>query len=220
MMMMLVLLLVLLLLVLTLSLQVLPLLRQPEQQAVLAVTTALWLGYGAELSVVTKYAADVFDATPGTLGWLFAAGAGIGLGAAPLGGILADKFGRRSVIIPTMSLCAASIGTFALAPTAEAFYVSFGLWSLGAAMVSPAMSAFAVDVSPASGHGRGKALALHRQAGDAIWIVCPVALGVVYDQVGGAQSIVTAVVLMLGATAAFASKTKGLAIRLPAQKIP
>ena len=87
------------------------LLQDPRQQGVMALTAGIWLGISAELSVVLQHAALEWDANPAEVGALLAVGSVCGMFAGPVGGWLADRYGRRAVLLPSMggavrSLCA------------------------------------------------------------------------------------------------------------------
>jgi len=78
------------------------LLQDRRQQGVMALTAGIWLGISAELSVVLQHAALEWDANPAEVGALLAAGSVCGMFAGPVGGWLADRYGRRAVLLPSM----------------------------------------------------------------------------------------------------------------------
>ena len=78
------------------------LLSDPEQQGVIALTVGIWAGISAELSVVMQHASNVWEMSPSNLGMLLACGSVFGMLGGPVGGWLADRYGRRAVLIPAM----------------------------------------------------------------------------------------------------------------------
>ena len=155
------------------------LMRVPAQQAALAATCALYTNYACELSVLTLHAARAFAATPGDLGLLFAGVWGIGTMFAPAGGWLADRFGHRRALAPAIALSATGLAGAAMAGTYAQFIAALICMSVASGLSHPALSAYAVEVSPAA--TRAQALALHRQFSDVVWVLAPVGLGLLAD---------------------------------------
>ena len=159
--------------------QVLHLLKCPDQQAIAAMNTALFFGYAAQMVLVPLHAAAVLSASTSQIGMLFSVACAGGLVGSPIGGYLADKYGKKSVIIPG-SLTAA-IGSLAVisSSTYPTFLVSSAMWGLGCSLIHPAITALAADVAPPE--HRGAALSLGRQAGDLSFLFGPLTLGFIAD---------------------------------------
>ena len=157
------------------------------QRAAILVNAALWLTWAAELSVVTVHAVNVWGATPQELGTLFAVAWGTSLVGTPLGGWLADRFGRKTVIVPAFGVASVALGSIALSNSWLGFAVPLGIWSFAGSIAMPALSAYSVEVSPVA--QRAQALALQRQASDLVWVFAPVGLGLLADAVSTSLAI-------------------------------
>jgi MFS family permease len=79
------------------------------------MTSAVYLAYAAEISIVPLHASQMWDATPWDLGLLFSAASATSLLATPLGGYLADRIGYKSVILPSSIMLAAGFAATSVA---------------------------------------------------------------------------------------------------------
>ena len=61
----------------------------------------------------------------------------------------------------------------------ETFFVGLAAYCIVSAVATPALSAYAVDISPEA--TRGSCLSMHRMAGDLVWCIGPVGLGILAD---------------------------------------
>jgi MFS family permease len=130
------------------------------------------------------------SASAGDIGTLFAAAALVGFAGAPVGGLLADRIGRKNTVVPAALLISAGmVLTAALGTGSFLDYSSYLttvvgatdatslpvlsfatvlppvlLWGLGNSMTNPGLSAFAADIADDE-ETRGQALALSRMAG-------------------------------------------------------
>ena len=159
------------------------LLRDRQQQGVIALTVGIWVGISAELSVVLQHASNAWEMSPAEIGLLLACGSTFGMAGGPLGGWLADRHGRRAVLIPGMGGAALAVGGLTVAPTVPAFGALFSLWCISLSVVMPTLQALAVDITdPAK---VGQAQGLHRQGADCVFLACPIMLGGMADLQGG-----------------------------------
>jgi len=159
------------------------LLQDPGQQGVLALTVGIWTGISAELSVVMQHASNVWGMSPTTLGMLLSCGSVFGMLGGPVGGWLADRYGRRAVLIPAMGAASLATAGLTLAPSVEVFFALFSTWCCSLSVVMPSLQALAVDITP---HNQvGQAQGLHRQAADFVFLSLPPAMGVLADLQGG-----------------------------------
>ena len=159
------------------------LLQDPGQQGVLALTVGIWTGISAELSVVMQHASNVWGMSPTTLGMLLSCGSVFGMLGGPVGGWLADRYGRRAVLIHAMGAASLATAGLTLAPSVEVFFALFSTWCCSLSVVMPSLQALAVDITP---HSQvGQAQGLHRQAADFVFLSLPPAMGVLADLQGG-----------------------------------
>ena len=61
----------------------------------------------------------------------------LGLAGAPLGGWVADRYGRTMVVAPALALVGASAAGTALAGSQEAMLAAIIFWGLGNSLISP-----------------------------------------------------------------------------------
>eukprot|EP00667_Euglena_gracilis_P005833 EG_transcript_5875 len=176
------------------------LLANPTQQGVLAAQFALAMNYAAMTVVLPLHAAVVWSATPGQIGLLFSAVSILGLVGAPVAGELADRYGRKAVLLPAL-LCMGA-GAMALGGAAglTSFVGACVVWAVGEAFFVPPINALTADCAPPQ--QKGEALALSRQVGDVGFCAGPLALGFAYDGGGAALALGLMAAVNVG-TAAF-----------------
>ena len=177
--------------------------QEAGQRGAMLMNGGMFLAWACELSVVTVHATEVWGATPGSLGSLFAIVWATGLVGTPLGGWLADRHGRKAVIVPAFAVSSLALGTLAFSTGFWSFALPLGVWGMGSSMMMPALSAYCVEVSDVA--RRATALSLQRQAGDLVWLVAPVGLGVFADWASTSSAILLASGLATSATLAFAA---------------
>jgi MFS family permease len=151
------------------------LLRNPTQQAVLVVVSATCMCYAAQIAVVPMHLAHMFQMGAGDIGMLFSMASGCGILGAPIGGWVADRFGRKvAIAVPTVTSALSAV-LLPFAATPVEFTGLMVAWSLSLSLLNPGLTALAADIAP-EGH-RGATLALSRQASDVVFTIAPLALG-------------------------------------------
>lgn len=166
-------------------------LRHPSYVAVLVGGVANgWVNFGARVAVLPLLAAVVLDRP-----WV--AGAALAIGAVgtavtlQFSGHLADRVGRRPLILAGLVVIAGSIGSIGLAgrpglATTTALALLFGLAlvsGVGAGLIGPATQAAVADIIGNERNG-GKVLAAFQMSQDLGTIVGPVVIGLVADAAG------------------------------------
>lgn len=166
-------------------------LADPAFRALLVAAVANgWVSFGARVAVLPLLAAAVLD-RPWVAGAALAVGA-VGTAATlQVSGRLADRVGRRPLILVGLAVMGASMGVIGLVrhpslPVTTGvvlLLVLSAVAGVGAGLVAPATQAAVADVV---GHERngGKVLAAFSMAQDLGTIVGPVLLGVVADRFG------------------------------------
>jgi MFS family permease len=159
------------------------LLRDPQQRAVVTANAAMMFNYAGVLTILPLHATTVAAFGPLEIGALFSACSALGLVGGPLSGWLTDKLGDRvAVITPGLGVCAVGGLGMALANDPTTLVAAVFLWGAGEAIAGPAVAAYTADAAPDD--QRGAALALSRSAGDAVFLVAPLAMGVMADVAG------------------------------------
>lgn len=152
-----------------------------------------WCNFGVRVAVLPQFAVAVHDDT-----WV--AGVALAVAAAgtaltlQVGGRLADRVGRRPLVVAGLLVSAVGLGVVGLSGDLVLLLVLCGVSGLGAGLVNPAQQASVADVVGPDRSG-GKVLATFQMAQDAGAIVGPVLIGVVADAYGyGTAFLVTGLV--------------------------
>mmetsp|Transcript_52797 Transcript_52797/g.171789 ORF Transcript_52797/g.171789 Transcript_52797/m.171789 type:complete len:558 (-) Transcript_52797:78-1751(-) len=182
------------------------LLRDPNQQGLLLGNSVLFLNYAAMVTALPLQAFHTFGATPGDIGMLFSLASILGVVLSPVAGGWADRYGRLTLIVPSTVMMTAGCAGVAFAGDWSHFVAAYVLWSVGEAVLSPAVSAYAADVAPKA--NTGSAMALSKQAQDFVFFAAPLGLGVLYDACPGPAAMATTAVLTAFGGAAFRARSR------------
>ena len=162
------------------------LLKSNRQRVITAAAGANALGFVAKLTCIPWFATGVLDATPAQVGELFSITALLGMASAPVGGVIADKVGLKAVVVASLAMCALGLGFAQDAEDVRQLQLCIGLWGMGTAAAGPAVNALAQESAPKG--GEGEALTLPKTAGDLVFLVGPVVLGLTDDTLGSPGS--------------------------------
>jgi MFS family permease len=135
---------------------------------------------------------------------------GVGLGLASIvglafaypAGVLADRYGRKVVIVPSTALAGVSLALFALAPSYAWFLAGCATWSVAAGISGAAPATYAADVAPAGMNAA--AMSTYRMLSDLGYVVGPVALGLATDLAGADAAIGVTAGLLVAVALLFA----------------
>lgn len=117
--------------------------------------------------------------------------------AAPWMGALADRFGRRPVVLGSLTVNAAAACGYLFAPSAAVFIVFRGLAGALAAGLIPAVTGLAVDLAP---HDRQAQWIGFLNAGASVgWIAGPIVGGMLYDRWGFGAALLVSMVMAITA---------------------
>lgn len=113
--------------------------------------------------------------------------------AAPLMGALADRFGRRPLILVSLAAYVAAFSGYLLAQSATAIIVTRGLAGAFTAGLTPAVTGLAADIAP---RGRQAQWIGFMNAGAAFgWIAGPIAGGMLYDRWGYSTALIVSIAI-------------------------
>jgi DHA1 family multidrug resistance protein-like MFS transporter len=134
---------------------------------------------------------------------------GVGLGLASLvglvviypSGLLVDRTGRKTVIVPGTLLSSAAMAIFLLSPSYGWFLAACVVWSLASGVSGAAPAAYAADVAPPGMNAA--AMSTYRMLSDVGYVVGPLALGLITDLFGAEAALATAAVLLAAVAALF-----------------
>lgn len=137
--------------------------------------TAFFARTGALFNLIPTLANSKLDLTPGQIGIGLALISIVGLILAYPSGMLVDRFGRKSVIVPSTLISGVSLVMFAIAPSFLWFLLSCFAWAVSVGIAGPAPAAYAADSAPAGMNA--SAMGLYRMLADAGYVAGPLLLG-------------------------------------------
>jgi MFS transporter, DHA1 family, multidrug resistance protein len=171
------------------------------------VTLAVFLTRtGGRQTVLPLLGADEFGMSPGTIGLLFTLMSLLNLAAVPYAGSLADRFGRKAVIVPSSLVTVVSLVMFALSGSMLFLFLTGVVHGAATGFSGPAPAAYAADVAPE--RARGFAMGVYRTYSDIGFVVGPPLLGWLSDVGGYSGALYFNAGLVLVATALFAALAK------------
>ena len=125
-----------------------------------------------------------------------------GLVAAYPAGWLADRLGRKAVIVPSTVLTGMSMVLFCYAPSYAWFIVASIVWSVATSISSSAPAAYVADTAPAGMNA--SAMTAFRMTADAGYVIGPPGLGLLADVTNSTVAIISASVVLVSIGAIFA----------------
>ena len=134
---------------------------------------------GGRQTVLPLLGADRFGMSVGALGLIFTVISVLNLVAVPLAGTLADRWGRKAVIVPSALVTGVSLVMFALAGQMWFLFLAAVVQGLATGFGGPAPAAYAADIAPE--RSRGFAMGLYRSYGDLGFVVGPPLMGWISD---------------------------------------
>ncbi|MGB7302301.1 MAG: MFS transporter [Burkholderiaceae bacterium] len=161
---------------------------------------------GAVFNVVPVLAAVKLGLSPGQIGGALAIGSVLGLVASYPGGYLADRFGRKTIIVPSLVGKAAAMVLFAIATDLMTFTFASILWGIMVSLAGSAPAAYAADIAPKGMNAA--AMSGYRLLGESGYIIGPVILGLIVDWSGPEVVLWICAVLILVVCAVFAKWAK------------
>lgn len=157
---------------------------------------------GGLFNVVPVIAAGQLGLSASQIGAGFAIGSVLGLVAAYPGGALADRYGRKAVIVPSTMLVSVSMASFFLAPSFAWFVFACLIWGVATSISAAAPSAYAAESAPPG--MTATAISSQRMISDAGYVVGPIGLGLLVDWQGERFSLLVAALMIAAAGAVFA----------------
>ena len=157
---------------------------------------------GGLFNVIPILAHDRLALSPDRIGFGLAVASIVGLALAYPSGVLADRYGRKTVIVPATVTSGVSLIFFVLAPTYAWFLAGCIAWSVAAGVGGAAPASYAADVAPPGMNAA--AMSTYRMLSDLGYVVGPVALGLATDLAGAEATLGATAVLLVAVAALFA----------------
>jgi DHA1 family multidrug resistance protein-like MFS transporter len=151
---------------------------------------------GGLMNVIPVLAADRLALGAARIGFGLGLASVVGLALTYPSGVLVDRYGRKTVIVPATFLAGASLTLFLLAPSYAWFLGACVAWSAASGVSGAAPAAYAADVAPPGMNAT--AMGMYRMLSDAGYVLGPITLGAVTD-VFGANAALGATALLLAA---------------------
>jgi MFS family permease len=158
---------------------------------------------GGLFAIVPMLATASLGLTTGSIGFALMLGSVCGLLAAYPSGWLADRFGRKTVIVPATLMTGASMLLFCLAPNYGWFVAASVAWGVASSVGGSAPAAYAADSAPPGMNAA--AMSSFRMVGDAGYVIGPLALGLVADLYGATVALLLGASLVIIVGALFAA---------------
>ena len=150
-----------------------------------------------------------FGMEAGMLGLILTVPAVANLMFQPFAGVLADRLGRRALMLPVVVGFAGALLVSAASPLVAIFGVAMVMYGMAQAIESPTVNAYVADI--AHGDQRPVALATMRTFGDAGLVIGAPLLGLIADVAGLSWGLTANAVIVLACGAPFLlSKDPGL----------
>jgi MFS family permease len=150
---------------------------------------------GGLFAIVPMLATALLGLSVGAIGFALMLGSVCGLIAAYPAGWLADRFGRKAVIVPATVMTGASMLLFCVAPTYAWFVTGCTVWGVASSVGGAAPAAYAADAAPPGMNAA--AMSIFRMTGDAGYVIGPLALGLIADLYGPVTALMLAASLIV-----------------------
>ena len=137
------------------------------------------------------------------IGTGMAVGSVLGLLATYPAGMVADRWGRKAVIVPATLVTAGAFLLFMMADGFLVFAAACVIWGIASSVGGAAPGAYAADSAPPGMNA--SAIGIFRMIGDIGYVVGPISLGLMVDLKGPEMALLLAAALLLAIGAAFAA---------------
>lgn len=168
----------------------------------LVTLSAAFTRTGAIFAVVPLMGVERLGLAPSSIGFAITIGNLFNLTCVAFSGILADRYGRKMVIVPGCLFAAVAFVGFAFAGGYPAFVLSTVLWGIGTALSGSGSSAYAADQAPPGGNGT--TMGVYRMLSDFGYVAGPALLGAIAEAAGAQSSLLFAAAMAIGAALPFA----------------
>jgi MFS transporter, DHA1 family, multidrug resistance protein len=158
---------------------------------------------GGLFAIVPMLATALLGLSVDAIGLALMLGSICGLLAAYPSGWLADRFGRKAVIVPASVMTGISMLLFCVAPSYLWFVAACIVWGVASSVGGSAPAAYAADSAPPGMNAA--AMSTFRMTSDAGYVIGPLALGLIADLFGPVTALMVAASLIVVVGAAFAA---------------
>jgi MFS family permease len=157
---------------------------------------------GGLFNVVPVIGAVKLGLGAGQIGSGFALGSVLGLLASYPAGALADRYGRKPIIVPSSILTGVSLLAFCVAPSYGWFVAACVVWGIASAVNGAAPAAYAADNAPQGMNAA--AMGSYRMLADIGYVIGPIGFGLMVDFVSPEASLFAGAALIMSVGLLFA----------------
>ena len=150
---------------------------------------------GALFAIVPILMLEQIGLSAAEIGVGMALGSILGLLVTYPAGALADRFGRKAVIVPANLLTGISMALFAFAPSYGWYLLGSTLWGMASAAGGAAPAAYAADCAPAGQNAA--AMSAYRSLSDSGYVLGPLIFGLAADWAGAVSALYASCVLLI-----------------------
>lgn len=150
---------------------------------------------GALFSIVPLIAFTHLGLSATQIGFGFALGSLAGLVVTYPAGLMIDRFGRKSVIVPATICAGVSMGLFCIAPSYTWYVFANIVWGCASAIGGSAPAAYAADCAPSGMNAT--AMSTFRTLSDLGYVLGPILLGLLADGIGATRTVSVAAVALV-----------------------
>jgi len=157
---------------------------------------------GALFNVIPVLAKERLSLSPDRIGIGLSLVSVAGFLLAYPSGAMVDRFGRKAVIVPALTVTGASLVLFALAPSYVWYLLACAVWAVALGIGSDAPGAYAADMAPPGMNAA--AMSAYRTLSDLGYVLGPLLLGVITDRWGADVALAVTAVLVVTVAGLFA----------------
>jgi DHA1 family multidrug resistance protein-like MFS transporter len=126
----------------------------------------------------------------------------LNLGMVYFTGVLADRFGRKTIIVPSNLLTVVSMAALALAPSYGWFVAGLALWGIAGGVAGAVPAAYAADMAPPGMNAL--TMSTFRMVSEFGYVIGPLLLGWISDLSSGEAALFTTAGIFAVTSALFA----------------
>lgn len=166
--------------------------------------TAFFARTGGLFTLIPTLAENKVGLSPSQIGLGLGFISFVGLALAYPSGVMVDRWGRKTVIVPSTLISGASMFLFAIMPNFLWFLLACTAWAVSIGISGPAPAAYAADMAPPGMNA--SAMGLYRMLADTGYILGPLLLGLSADLFSAEASLYATGVMVLASGVVFALK--------------
>lgn len=157
---------------------------------------------GGLFAIIPLLATARLGISVSAIGFAMMLGSIAGLFASYPAGWLADRYGRKAVIVPATLISGTSMVLFCIAPNYPWFTAACIVWGIAISAGGSAPAAYAADTAPPGMNAA--AMSTFRMTGDLGYVIGPLALGFIADLYGPVAALLGGAGMLILVGAAFA----------------